>query len=376
MDKDLEQVIEEAKAVDQEEIEEEKEGEEPEIDEEERKALELNEKLEMMATKLIPKKYSAKTTFQVGSEEKVKEVFSAEFGFDDKYLAVALGDATICIYNLVNNKLAQSISYVPSDSNDVARAMCVKWLNNAIICAFSDGVVNEYSCPVGKLVSSVTEENNQTFVLDVDPYNEKFCTGGKDYRVRVYDAETKECLLKMIPVDSKEPGHAQRIFAMTYKRDDPNVVITGGWDKTLQIHDIRRGGPVGYIFGPDLSSNSIDIYDNTIATGSYRGRNPLQIWDLRKKDLISNIEWDYSGEASENSFLNCAAFTHNGEVIIAGGKGEEIKYFDLDKEEDVSSYSLFGKQSGFDNSILCCAFAKTNNNYVVGTADGTIKIFN
>jgi len=258
----------------------------------------------------------------------------------------------------------------------VARGMSVKWLKNSILCAFSDGVINEYSCPIGKQLSTITEEGNQTFVLDVDPYNEKFCTGGKDYRVRVYDGETKDCLLKMIPVDSKEPGHAQRVFAMTYKKDDPNCVITGGWDKTLQIHDIRKGGPVGYIFGPDLSSNAIDIHDNTIVTGSYRGKNPLQVWDLRKKELLYNIEWDYSGEASESSYLNCASFTHNGDIIIAGGKGEEIKYFEIDKDDDIPSYSLMGKQSGFNDSILCCAFAKTSNNYVVGTADGMIKIFN
>lgn len=151
-----------------------------------------------------------------------------------------------------------------------------------ILVAFSDGVINEYICPVGKLNSTIVEEGNQTFVLAVDPYEEKFCSGGKDYRVRVYDSETKDLIVKMVPVDSKEPGHAQRIFGLAYKNDDPNCVVSGGWDKTLQIHDIRKGGPVGYIFGPDLSSNAVDIHDNLIVTGSYRSKNPLQIWDLRK----------------------------------------------------------------------------------------------
>lgn len=56
-----------------------------------------------------------------------------------------------------------------------------------ILAAFSDGVINEYISPVGKLNSTIYEEGNQTFVLDVDPFEEKFCSGGKDYRVRVYD---------------------------------------------------------------------------------------------------------------------------------------------------------------------------------------------
>ena len=63
-------------------------------------------------------------------------------------------------------------------------------------------------------------------------------------------------------------------------------------------------------------------------------------------------------------------------MVIAGGKGEEIKFFEKDETEDDSiGYSVIGKQSGFKDSILWCAYAKTNNDFVVGTADGTIKIF-
>lgn len=173
-----------------------------------------------------------------------------------------------------------------------------------LLCAYSDGVIQEYVSPVGKLSSTILEPDNQTFVIDIDPFEEKFATGGKDYRVRVYDCETKDLLIKMIPVNSNEPGHAQRIFALTYKKDDPNCLISGGWDKTLQIHDIRKGGPVGYIFGPDLSSNAIDNHGHYIVTGSHRGKNPLQLWDLRKKELVQTIEWDFSGENSESSYLN------------------------------------------------------------------------
>jgi COMPASS component SWD3 len=268
------------------------------------------------ASKPSPKKYLTKTTFQLGSEEERKEIFCAEFEHEDKFLAVGVGDGTLYIYNLISGKLAQTIPYQNTETNEMARLMSIKWRRmsytsdvgsvrkqSMIMCAYSDGIINEYISPVGKL-NSTFNENNQTFVLDVDPIEEKFCTAGKDHVVRVYDINTKELIMKMISIDSKEPGHAQRVFAMKYKEDDPNIVITGGWDKTLQIHDIRKGGPVGYIFGPDLSSNAIDIHDNTIVTGSHRGKNPLQTYDLRKKELIQTLEWDYSGDVSESSYIN------------------------------------------------------------------------
>jgi len=358
----------------------------------ERKLNKVKESLAEKASRATPKKYVTKTTFQQAASDETQEIFSCEYEHEDKFISAWISDGSVCIYNLMNGKLAQTIQYVNTETNEPARAMWSKWRNtyytneagnqrkqSMLLCAFSDGVINEYAAPIGKLVSTIVEENNQTFALDIDPFEEKFVSCGKDYRVRVYDLETKELISKMIPVDSSEPGHAQRVFALKYKKDDPNWVISGGWDKTLQIHDIRKGGPVGYIFGPDLCSNALDIHDNLIVTGSYRGKNPLQIWDLRKKELIQNIEWGYfdtKNENSENSYLNWAAISHSGDMIIAGGKGQEVKFFEREEMEDEStSFSNIGKQSGFKDSVMCCSFANTSTDFVVGTADGTIKIF-
>lgn len=173
------------------------------------------------ATKPSPKKHVTKTTFQIGAEDEKKEIFCAEFEHEDRFLAVGVGDGTLCIYNLLTGKIAQTVTYQNPETNEMARLMCLKWrkMNYAsdtgairkqsmIMCAYSDGVINEYVSPVGKLSSSITEDN-ETYVLDIDPLEEKFCTAGKDFRVRLYDMETKELITKLIPVDSKEPGHAQ-----------------------------------------------------------------------------------------------------------------------------------------------------------------------
>ena len=108
-------------------------------------------------------------------------------------------------------------------------------------------------------------------------------------------------------------------------------------------------------------------------TGSYRGKNPLQTWDLRKRELLQTLEWDYSGEISESSYLNWAAFSHSSDMIVAGGKGGEIKLFYLEDENE--QYQMHNKISDFKDIILWCWVGKTNNDILVGTADGTIKIF-
>jgi WD40 repeat protein len=127
-----------------------------------------------------------KTTFQLGTEEEKKEIFCVDFEHEDKFLAVGVADGTLYIYNLQAGKLAQTITYQNSETNEMARLMSVKWRKmnytsdagsvrkqSMIMCAYSDGVINEYISPLGKL-NSTFNENNQTFVLDVDPIEEKF----------------------------------------------------------------------------------------------------------------------------------------------------------------------------------------------------------
>lgn len=68
-------------------------------------------------------KYGVRITFQLGSEDDKKEVFSVAYEHEDKYVAAAIGDGSICIYNLLTNKLAQTIAYTNPITGDIARAM-------------------------------------------------------------------------------------------------------------------------------------------------------------------------------------------------------------------------------------------------------------
>lgn len=60
--------------------------------------------------------------------------------------------------------------------------------------------------------------------------------------------------------DTKWTGH---FFAR------PKVLLTGGWDNTIQFWDMRVGHSVKSIFGPHLSGDSLDICGDEILTGSW-----------------------------------------------------------------------------------------------------------
>lgn len=47
------------------------------------------------------------------------------------------------------------------------------------------------------------------------------------------------------------------------------------------------------IFGPHICGEAVDIRQdgNTILTGSYRQKNPLELWDIRRLEKFKDIDW-------------------------------------------------------------------------------------
>ena len=83
-------------------------------------------------------------------------------------------------------------------------------------------------------------------------------TSGRDGQVRLYDEETKGEPWILESIEQDEPAHTQWVFATKFMREDQNLVLTGGWDRTIKLFDLRAGGPVAHFFGAELSADSLD----------------------------------------------------------------------------------------------------------------------
>lgn len=107
-------------------------------------------------------------------------------------------------------------------------------------------------------------------------------TAGKDGIIRTYDTEKRNIVVEM--KGNKEiPGHSNRVQCVKYHPFDGRILYSGGWDKTLLVHDMRVHEPVTSIYGPLITGESIDIHpnENKVLTGSYKADDCLELWDLR-----------------------------------------------------------------------------------------------
>jgi WD40 repeat protein len=85
-----------------------------------------------------------------------------------------------------------------------------------------------------KCVNSIKEDSGSGLsALDFSPDGRMFAVGGQDTHVYLYDEGTKQKVCAMAPGSGNLPGHASRIFSVKFHPDNANVLVSGGWDRTL-----------------------------------------------------------------------------------------------------------------------------------------------
>jgi hypothetical protein len=153
--------------------------------------------------------------------------------------------------------------------------------DNVALVASSSGRLWHWHCTSGKTIGApVVEPGNQILACDVRGDGETFATAGYDGTIRVYDEATRKLRAslrgwsagedpatgaptrppwkpagppKMVHVGNgeyreksivnpvKDCGHADRVLGLAYASDSHDVLVSGGWDNTLQMWDARAG---------------------------------------------------------------------------------------------------------------------------------------
>lgn len=141
---------------------------------------------------------------------------------------------------------------------------------NVIISVNANGALQHWHTTSGKLLHTIFDELNQLLSVDYNYDGTQFVTGGSDMIVRVYDEQTRGLVVALEGGGSGEPGHSNRVFCVKFVQDDPNLVISGGWDNNVKVWDVRMATPARSIYGPYICGDSIDLFEGMLLTGSYK----------------------------------------------------------------------------------------------------------
>lgn len=281
-------------------------------------------------------------------EDDDAEVFCVRFSPDDTLVAAGCGDSVVRVFHCDDGRLAYNLERDASEAMNRMPLTCLRWrpaaaagTKNVLLSANSDGTVQHWHVTSRKCLHTIKEEDengkpNQVYALDYRGDATAFATAGKDYAVRVYDEATKSVTAKLASgwVGAPSAGHSNRVFTLKFVPDDPQLLLSGGWDNTVQIWDLRTSQPAASLFGPHICGDAIDVSGNEVLTGSWRQEKQLEIWDLRKHELICDVPFRpaaLAGQGDPCSLYACQ-FSKPGaagpQMLAAGGSGSnELKLF-------------------------------------------------
>jgi WD40 repeat protein len=174
---------------------------------------------------------------------------------------------------------------------------------------------------------------------------------------------------------TKSAGHSNRIFAAKFVPSDENLIISGGWDNTVQVWDIRLGAAVRSIYGAHICGDALDIFGNEVLTGSWRPDNQLEIWDFGTGEKITDVKWNssmFSSSGQPSCMLYSAQFSKEGHAryIIAGGSGSnEAKVFD-----HRNNNQIIGTITGLSRGVFAADFSPDNHKVAIAGGDASIRI--
>lgn len=84
----------------------------------------------------------------------------------------------------------------------------------------------------------MTSEENYYHTIDQSPdMGSKFVCAGKLPVIEVYDDETMK-RIQFVEADD-HIGHINKIFCAKFDQENPNIIYSGGWDRNLNIWDLR-----------------------------------------------------------------------------------------------------------------------------------------
>lgn len=259
--------------------------------------------------------------------------------------------------------------------------------SNVMLVTCSDGSVSHWHLGSTKMLAALREEGNQTMCADFSHFGSQFVTVGKDSQVRIY-SEERNVLAATLTECSTEGVVAHKAPLQSVRWIGENTIITGGWDRIVQIWDVRAQRAQRYLSGPYLFGDGLDFHPQhgsagVIVTASHRESEQLEFWDASTFERIRELTWpkedkrlEREGDAFVPTQLFSAKFSPNGSLLAAGGN-HDFRVFKIPTDLVKGQFEIVGELEqggGAEHAIFNLAWAPNGRDVALTGAGGATHV--
>ena len=312
-----------------------------------------------------------------------EECFTLRYDDSCKNLAAGFSTGYIGIYNFEH--IETSPEYQKMYNISTFPITCLRWKpynRTTLITVDAEGFIYQIHSKSGKILQKMEEPNNPLMCVDYSMDGLLFATGGNDKFVHLYDDNTKTLICKLERHRFDLPEHSNRIFCVKFSKKDPTLLLSGGWDNTILLYDIRAKGVQNYLYGPHICGDGMDIKNDLLLTVSWEKENQIQMFDLRNNKKIAVFQMvinENERSTLENvSYLYSCRFNPvNNTFCVTGSNKNYLRIYDYTNLNNsvIPNERIKGilDLNNLQKPCYCCDYNIKGNKLVYGCASSKIN---
>ena len=313
-----------------------------------------------------------------------EECFTLRYDETCQNIAAGYSTGYLGIYNLEKPELSND--YKKAYNLSTFPITCLRWKpynKTTLILVTAEGYILQVHSKSGKILQQIQEENNPLMCVDYSTDGMLFATGGNDKYVRLYDDNTKTLIKKLERHRYDLPEHSNRIFAVKFSKKDPNLLLSGGWDNTILLYDIRAREVQNYLYGPHICGDGMDLKDDLLLTVSWEKEDQIQLFDLRVNKKIGVFQMTIEENPENKSKLDNVSYLYscrfnpvNKTFCVTGSNKNYLRIYDY---SNLNSDNITEERikrildlNNLQHPCYCCDYNIKGNKLAYGCAKSKI----
>ncbi|WVN89670.1 uncharacterized protein L203_104900 [Cryptococcus depauperatus CBS 7841] len=268
------------------------------------------------------------------------------------YRYAVTSSTRVLIYAPKTGKVVKTISRF----KDTARGGEFRKDGKLVVAGGDDGVVQVFDVNSRAVLRTMKGHNQPVRVTHFSSHNPQILSASDDTTVRLWDLSTQQCL-------STFDSHTDYVRSAVFSPIDPNLILTGSYDSTLRLHDVRMASSEANVVTMRHGGSPVEdllFFPSSPVTVSVGGPI-LRVWDLAMAGKCVRAL------SNHQKTVTCVSFDGTKGRVLTGGLDMMVKVYDVEDWKVVHTMR-------YPAPVMSLAVSPDDTHIAAGLSDGTLSV--